>query len=533
MPSDSIARKLLIHASVARTIPGLGKKRSSPFKRIPGSIAAIGLLPLQTAAPRGNVLELPAHRPRNFVFTETSPHVRQRLIEDACTNLTLAWVSFTIAHLAGAIGSLFGTPLAGTALSIARHVVTSDAGLVVVWGVVITLFQQFFDQTPLVEAGSRNSSTSIKAIGSAALIVATGAYLSGVTVAPPAMFLLAAFLNLAFSSGGLAWTQRLKSRRNAGRNAKNVLIVGAGELGREIADYLSDNQQQRLFKGFLDEDRQSDPRVLGKIDELAEIARTEFVDEIIVALPRQEELARTAIIEAVSNHLDVRIATNLLEPFVAHGPEPVPIMPLHEEPIPKFGLIGKRLMDLVIAGLCLLLLAPLLILIAAIIRMDSPGSAIYRAPRAGKKGRRFLCCKFRTMHSGADAAKEILRACNERQGATFKIANDPRITRVGRFLRRYSLDEWPQLWNVLAGDMSLVGPRPHPLDDYRRYGLQHLRRLDVTPGMTGLWQVTARQDPSFYKNMELDLQYIDQWSLWLDCTILARTLPAVLAGTGE
>ena len=132
----------------------------------------------------------------------------------------------------------------------------------------------------------------------------------------------------------------------------------------------------------------------------------------------------------------------------------------------------------------------------------------------------------------ADLIKEDLRELNERSGPFFKIKKDPRITRMGRFLRKYSLDELPQLWNVLCGSMSLVGPRPHPLDDYGQYQLEHLRRLDVKPGLTGLWQVYARRDPSFEKNIALDLEYIETWSLWLDAKILLKTLPAVLNGSG-
>jgi lipopolysaccharide/colanic/teichoic acid biosynthesis glycosyltransferase len=129
--------------------------------------------------------------------------------------------------------------------------------------------------------------------------------------------------------------------------------------------------------------------------------------------------------------------------------------------------------------------------------------------------------------------KESLRDRNEREGPFFKIGNDPRVTRLGKFLRKSSLDEVPQLWNVLVGDMSLVGPRPHPLDDYSQYSLEHLRRLEVKPGITGLWQVTARQDPSFETNMGLDLEYIENWSLWFDLRILARTIPAILRAEGN
>jgi len=133
----------------------------------------------------------------------------------------------------------------------------------------------------------------------------------------------------------------------------------------------------------------------------------------------------------------------------------------------------------------------------------------------------------------ADQLKDSLRPRNERQGPYFKIQDDPRITRFGKFLRKYSLDELPQLWNVFKGEMSLVGPRPHPLDDYKQYDLHHLRRLEVKPGVTGLWQVTARRDPSFESNLDLDLKYIQNWNLWMDMQILLKTVPTVLYGEGQ
>jgi lipopolysaccharide/colanic/teichoic acid biosynthesis glycosyltransferase len=197
-----------------------------------------------------------------------------------------------------------------------------------------------------------------------------------------------------------------------------------------------------------------------------------------------------------------------------------------------FPLLLKRATDVSLSALLLILTAPLLAVIGLAIRLDSPGPIFYRAQRAGKKGRAFLCCKFRTMVADADQTKDFLRRQNEREGPTFKLTHDPRITCAGRFLRRYSLDELPQLWNVLRGEMSLVGPRPHPLDDIARYAFDHLRRLDVIPGMTGLWQVTARNNPSFQRNLQLDLQYIECWSLWLDLRILYKTVFAVLEGTG-
>ncbi|HTR67220.1 MAG TPA: sugar transferase [Terriglobales bacterium] len=192
----------------------------------------------------------------------------------------------------------------------------------------------------------------------------------------------------------------------------------------------------------------------------------------------------------------------------------------------------KRAIDVLLSAAGLVAIAPLLAVLGIVIKLDSPGPVLYCAPRAGRRGRTFLCYKLRTMTADADQFKEQLRLRNERRGPFFKVASDPRITRVGRLLRRYSLDELPQLWNVLRGEMSLVGPRPHPLDDFERYQPEDMRRLEVTPGLTGLWQVTARGDPSFVRNVELDLEYIEHWSLGLDLRILWRTIPAVLQGTG-
>jgi lipopolysaccharide/colanic/teichoic acid biosynthesis glycosyltransferase len=202
-------------------------------------------------------------------------------------------------------------------------------------------------------------------------------------------------------------------------------------------------------------------------------------------------------------------------------------------PIFISGLFVKRIVDLALSAITLLFLWPLLLVIALAVKLESPGPVIYGSLRAGKKGRRFVCYKFRTMVDGADELKESLRRFNERRDPFFKIADDPRVTQLGRFLRKYSLDELPQFWNVLKGDMSLVGPRPHPLDDYRRYRPEDHRRLEVKPGVTGLWQVVARTNPSFETCMKLDLEYMKRWSLLLDFKILVRTVPAVLAGEGS
>src|SRR3954468_13374431 len=195
--------------------------------------------------------------------------------------------------------------------------------------------------------------------------------------------------------------------------------------------------------------------------------------------------------------------------------------------------LAKRGLDVLLALVGLIVLTPFMLLIATVIAFDSPGSPVYRTYRVGRYGRLFPFYKFRTMVNNADLLLEEVWSLNERGGVLFKASRDPRLTRVGRLLRRYTLDELPQFWNILKGDMSVVGPRPPLLKEYEQFHPEHRRRMSVSPGLTGLWQVTARRDPSFEAYVNLDCHYVDHWSLWLDLRILARTLPAVLAGPGE
>jgi len=323
----------------------------------------------------------------------------------------------------------------------------------------------------------------------------------------------------------------------AERSVRNVLIVGASGLGRRIANYLETHpEMERAFCGFLDDRKPLGNGVIGRTIDLAELARTGFVDEVILAAPHDRDLTPRVLRSAQQLCLDVKLAPDLFGCKPARETEGIggiPLISLHEERLPVMGLLLKRALDLAGAAAALLLLVPALALIAILIRLNSPGPVLYTALRAGRKGRSFLCYKFRTMVRDADALKKGLLERNQRQGPTFKITNDPRITWVGRFLRRYSLDELPQLLNVLKGEMSLVGPRPHPLDDFSAYTIEHLPRLDVTPGITGLWQVTARRDPSFQAGMNLDLEYIHRWSLGMDLRILLKTVWEVLRGSGD
>jgi exopolysaccharide biosynthesis polyprenyl glycosylphosphotransferase len=313
----------------------------------------------------------------------------------------------------------------------------------------------------------------------------------------------------------------------------NVLIVGSRTAAPGILSAIArDSRYGSSVKGLVEEQHLAG---VDGPDALRTIAREECIDEVIIATPNSE-VAEAAIREAHRNHLDVRVVPAIFgndsQSLVLEDIARIPLIRVHEEAFPCWGLAVKRLMDVVLASAGLLAVLPLLLLTAAVIKLDSSGPVLYRALRVGRKKRRFSCYKFRTMILEADAAKEGLRSRNECDGAFFKIADDPRITRAGRLLRRFSLDELPQLWNVLRGEMSLVGPRPHPPDDVERYRIEHMQRLDFIPGLTGLWQVTARRNCSFERSVSLDVEYIRTWNLALDWRILCQTIPAVFNGSG-
>jgi exopolysaccharide biosynthesis polyprenyl glycosylphosphotransferase len=352
---------------------------------------------------------------------------------------------------------------------------------------------------------------------------------------------LAALTALVTSLAGLlVWRQvRRKGWNEHFRETgpRNVLIVGGGQTARAIARALrEDPLHPSTVVGFVDDHLPLTSQVLGRIEDLDWLARSQFIDEVILAVPNDPTLLREAAAVAFRNHLDIRAV-----PALPSGLWPdagvehiggIPVIVLHHELLPSATLLLKRLLDVIGALLGLALIGPLMAAMALLIRLDSPGPVFYSAERTGGKGRVFRCYKFRSMNSDADLMKETLRDRNQREGPIFKLKDDPRITRFGQFLRRYSLDELPQFWNVLRGEMSLVGPRPHPVDEVNHYELHHYRRLDMKPGMTGLWQVTARNSPSFDLNMHLDLTYIENWTLQLDLHILLKTVRVLLSPDG-
>lgn len=340
------------------------------------------------------------------------------------------------------------------------------------------------------------------------------------------------------------WRHALYQRQQRGVDTKNVLIVGPNHVGNAVRKQLAQQVHLgRSFKGFLRtadgvSNQEAKNFLVGELQQWRRIARQHFVDEIIIAEP----CTPATIIQIIetARELDVEVLAVLGchdEYLVPEAPVEYlgyfPVVALHRRHGKLLARLLKRVWDVTSSTALLAILSPILFAIALMIKLDSPGPVFYISQRIGKKGRSFSCFKFRTMVVDADKLKSSLSAHNERSGPLFKIRNDPRVTRIGRYLRKFSLDELPQLLNVIMGDMSLVGPRPPIASEVERYELEHLRRLEVLPGLTGLWQVRAREDPSFDQYVALDITYVETWSFWLDMKILARTADAVFRGTGS
>lgn len=405
--------------------------------------------------------------------------------------------------------------------------------------VVLACMSQDLYRTARERSAWEESASVVRAVGFATALLVLFIFTSG----NKDISRLVVVCSGAWNAGALAGWRYAKRhyvlrRVERGEGVSRVLIVGAGKLGRALAAWLEENRQLGYqVCGFLDPHPNGDARVLGSVRDLRKVALGQFADQLFVTLPADREMVKEIFLEARRLRLSLNVVPDLYDGLGWRAPVETiggfPVIELHGEPIPALGLAVKRGIDLLGAAVVLLLTAPILALVAIWIRCDSRGPVFYPAMRVGKKGKKFRCFKLRTMVEEAEAQKNTLREINERNGPIFKLENDPRVTRCGRWLRKFSVDELPQLLNVLRGEMSLVGPRPHPVDDFERYTIEHLRRLDVKPGVTGLWQVTARRDPSFDTNMVLDLEYIENWTLRLDLNILLRTFSAVLAGGGQ
>ncbi|MBI2781880.1 MAG: sugar transferase [Chloroflexi bacterium] len=329
----------------------------------------------------------------------------------------------------------------------------------------------------------------------------------------------------------------LERLRERGYNLRYVLVVGAGPRAQAFAAKLEGHRELGLrIRGFVDDHPYELPlkwRNLGKFEDIERILQDDVVDEVAICLPfslwdRMNAVAHLA--EAVGKI--VRVPVDVLEGALSAGRveelDGTPVYSLVTGPDRMAGLILKRTLDLVVSTVAVVGLSPVFLAIALWIRAREGSPILFRQVRVGLHGRQFQVLKFRTMEPNAeDRYHELVDQSDPR---AFKLTNDPRITATGHFLRRTSLDELPQLWNVLRGEMSLVGPRPAPPREVLGYDLWHRRRLAMKPGITGLWQVSARRSDDFNDRAELDLSYIDRWSLWLDFKILARTVPAAFDG---
>jgi exopolysaccharide biosynthesis polyprenyl glycosylphosphotransferase len=275
------------------------------------------------------------------------------------------------------------------------------------------------------------------------------------------------------------------------------------------------------------------------VEQLNSVIADQPVDEVLVALPMDKygRLVETIVRQCEEQGIIVRVQTQMSQLQVARSYvdelEGVPVMTVQSGPADSWQLLMKRVIDIAGSAALLMALAPLFAVVALLIKFDSPGPILFAQERVGYNKRRFKVLKFRTMIAEAEKQQNVLEHLNEVEGPVFKIKKDPRITRVGALLRRFSIDELPQLVNVLKGDMSLVGPRPLPVRDVERIDVSsHKRRFSIKPGITCLWQVNGRSNIGFDDWVRLDLEYIDKWSLALDVIILLKTVPAVLKGPG-
>jgi exopolysaccharide biosynthesis polyprenyl glycosylphosphotransferase len=324
-----------------------------------------------------------------------------------------------------------------------------------------------------------------------------------------------------------------------------VLIAGTGERAIRLARALESSTEYDVrLRGFLSEERDPPAEIaldsvykVWPVGDLTSILREHVIDEIIFAVG-SESLANLEDVFLICDEEGVR--TRVAVDFFPHVNSTVsldrfgdtPLLTFSAAPYDEVQLLAKRAIDVVIAAAGLMVLSPLMGLIALLIRLTSSGPAIFRQVRCGLNGRRFLFYKFRSMVENAEELKPQVAHLNTRDNVVFKIPDDPRLTPVGRILRKFSVDEWPQLWNVLLGDMSLVGPRPAVPSEVDQYKCWQRRRLRMRPGLTCLWAISGRDNVDFDTWMKMDMQYIDNWSLSLDWKILLQTIPRVITGHG-
>lgn len=337
----------------------------------------------------------------------------------------------------------------------------------------------------------------------------------------------------------------LKYIRSRGYNYREILIVGRNDRAAQLVKKIEESPELGLrILGFLDAPNGKDNgfflnyKLIGGLNDMEEILRNQVVDEVFVFLPIKSFYSEIDKILHICENIgvEVKIPTDLFNLKLAKSTVSrygaVSVIDLYTSPKITWQLLIKRLIDITASAVFLILLSPLFAVVSILIKGTSRGPVFFKQKRVGYNSRLFTCLKFRTMLKNAEDLKKDLLKMNEIEGPVFKIKNDPRVTKVGRVLRKTSIDELPQLINVFKGDMSLVGPRPPIPSEVIQYDFKDRRRLSMRPGITCLWQVKGRNAIPFEKWMELDREYIDNWSLMLDLKILLKTFPVVLKGSG-
>jgi len=383
------------------------------------------------------------------------------------------------------------------------------------------------------------------AVATALVIALAAAFAVRPLVYSRLLLLEAGFFMLVLISLGRGLALMIQAHlRRKGIGVRRTVIVGAGEVGRRVMRTLVARPDLGYhIVGYVDDNPDKGEGGLGRIkglgdlDKLPKIIDSENVDEVIITLPWNYQRRILNILrECERRHVAARLVPDLFQMSLSRVEVSdlggVPLVEVREIAFSPIELIVKRVMDLVVASIGLLLGWPILLLIALAIKHDSPGPVLFRQERVGKNYRRFTIYKFRSMRVSAEEELKSLKEVVESDEITFKMRDDPRVTRVGRFLRRFSLDELPQLINILKGDMSMVGPRPPILAEVEQYQPWHLKRLTVPPGLTGMWQVSGRSELNFDEMVLLDLYYIEHWSPWLDVAIMVRTIPQAFLGVG-
>ena len=360
------------------------------------------------------------------------------------------------------------------------------------------------------------------------------------------IFIYAGILIVIF----LSFTRLMKSiavvqLRERGVGVRRIVIVGAGEVGRTLMrTIVAQPQLGYQVVGFVDDDPEKGNSEIGRfkgmgsLDNLPRILDSQpDIEEVIITLPWMYHRKILSIIaQCERRNVTARIVPDIFQMSLSRVEiddlNGIPLIGIREISFSRWGLMLKRAIDETFAAVGLIILSPVLVAVAVAIKLDSPGPILFRQVRVGKNGRHFVLHKFRSMRVGAEQEQEKLAGLNEATGPLFKIRDDPRLTRVGKFIRRTSLDELPQLYNVLRGEMSLVGPRPPLPKEVEQYQEWHKKRLEIAPGLTGLWQVSGRSELTFDEMVLLDIYYIENWSPILDTSITLRTIPRVLFGDG-